>query len=272
MDEKLSPAQRQADILEYLSKSEHISIEQIVERYGVSGVTARNDLRALESAGKVRRTRGGASSVSRTMVALYPEERLGINVEAKQSIARLAASYVHDGDTIAVDSGTTTYHFVRNLVDKKDIMIVTNDISIASFVVFSIPGAKITMTGGALFTNRLYFTGPIATQTMRNLYVDKAFLCADSYSSGRGFTTRHEETSELKRLFIAHANQNFMLMDAAKVGNTSFSKFADLVDFDCLIMDHDPQGTMSADIETLREVWSKVPRLLLAGQPGDRTA
>jgi DeoR/GlpR family transcriptional regulator of sugar metabolism len=260
----LSPEGRRAAILEYLARHDKITVEQVAKKFDVSEVTVRNDFRTLESTGKLHRTRGGASSTMRAISLSYPEERLGINAEAKDAIGKLAAKLVKDGDTIAVDSGSTTYYFIRHLVNVRDLTVVTADITIASFAAFSIPNAEITMPGGTLYKNHLYLTGPITIRALRNLYVDKSFLCCDGYSSGHGFTTRHEESSETKRAYISHSKTRAMLMDTSKVGRLNFSKFADLIDLDYIVTNDDPEGIISSDIQTASEVWSDVPKLLLA--------
>ncbi len=259
----LSPEGRRAAILEYLARNDKITVEQVAKQFNVSEVTVRNDFRTLESTGKLHRTRGGASSTMRAISLSYPEERLGINAEAKDAIGKLAARLVKDGDTIAVDSGSTTYYFIRHLVNKRNLTVVTTDITIASFAAFSIPNAEITMPGGTLYKNHLYLTGPITIRDLRNLYVDKSFLCCDSYSSGHGFTTKHEESSENKRAIISHSKIRALLMDASKVGHPNFSKFAGIADLDYIVMNDDPNGIVASDIQAASEVWSSVPKLLL---------
>ncbi len=93
-----------------------LQVADICERFGVSEVTAKNDLDKLEKNGKLRRTHGGAVSLTRTITVSFPDQRLNLNVEAKRAITERAASFVHDGDSLFVDTGTTAFEFVHFLL------------------------------------------------------------------------------------------------------------------------------------------------------------
>lgn len=99
----LSPAERQRFIINWLAEKPNISVSDIVRRFSVSEVTARHDLISLESEGKLRRVRAGAVSLSRSNAISYPEERINVQVEAKEAIAATAATLVDDGDVLVID-------------------------------------------------------------------------------------------------------------------------------------------------------------------------
>ncbi len=138
-DRKIAIDERRAMIVEEINRRTSLQVADICERFGVSEVTARNDLDKLEKNGKLRRTHGGAVSLTRTITVSFPDQRLNLNVEAKRAITERAASFVHDGDSLFVDTGTTAFEFVHFLYDKRDITLVTSDLSIASFADSSIP-------------------------------------------------------------------------------------------------------------------------------------
>ena len=129
----LSPAERQRFIMNWLAEKPNISVSDIVRRFSVSEVTARHDLVSLESEGKLRRVRGGAVSLSRSTAISYPEERINVQVEAKEAIAATAATLVDDGDVLVIDIGTTGFYFTKALIDKRDITIITGDLAIANY-------------------------------------------------------------------------------------------------------------------------------------------
>lgn len=248
-DRKIGVDERRAMIVEEVNRRTSLQVSDICERFGVSEVTARNDLDKLEKSGKLRRTHGGAVSITRTITVSFPDQRLNLNVEAKRALTRRAAEFVHNGDTLFVDTGTTAFEFVHFLYDKRDITIVTSDLSIASFADSSMPHAHVLVLGGTLRKNHRYITGPITTEIMSKLRVDKAFLAADSYTPGFGFSTQFTGVAEVKSMMLRQSREHYMMMDASKVRDPCFIRFAKLSDFHTLIMDFDPNGEVGRAIQ-----------------------
>lgn len=258
--EESTPADRQSFILEWLDSNPSIAVSDVQKKFGVSDVTVRHDLVALESAGKVRRVRGGAVSLARTMLMNYPEERINFNVAAKDRIAHAAAEMVEDGDVIIADIGTTAYQFVRHLESKKDITIITGDLSIAHFASFNLPGAEVMLLGGKVRKEHLYLAGAMTLDAMSKLYADKAFLSCDGFHQDRGFTVEHDFSVTIKQAYIANSRQSIMMLDSSKLGRTSFYRFSTMEDFDCVITDADPDGYLAQSVERTKHA----PQLVIA--------
>lgn len=249
---KVSADERRVMIVDEVNSRTSIHVADICEHFGISEVTARSDLDKLERAGKLRRTHGGAVSITRTITISYPDQRMNLNVEAKRKVAQCAAELVSNGDSLFVDSGTTTLEFVRLLGSKHDITIVTNDLSIATFADSNLPHADVVLLGGALRKNHRYITGPIANDILGRLYVDKAFMGTDSFDPQQGFATEYTGNAEIKRGMLAHSNRHIVLMDITKLRQPSFISFAGISDFDVIVMDEDPDGTMAQAAESAR--------------------
>ena len=258
--EESTPADRQSFILEWLDSNPSIAVSDVQKKFGVSDVTVRHDLVALESAGKVRRVRGGAVSLARTMLMSYPEEQINFNVAAKDSIAHAAAEMVEDGDVIIADIGTTAYQFVRHPESKKDITIITGDLSIAHFASFNLPGAEVMLLGGKVRKEHLYLAGAMTLDAMSKLYADKAFLSCDGFHQDRGFTVEHDFSVTIKQAYIANSRQSIMMLDSSKLGRTSFYRFSTMEDFDCVITDADPDGYLAQSVERTKHA----PQLVIA--------
>ncbi len=248
-DHKITVDERRTMIVDEVNRRTSIQVADICERFGVSEVTVRNDLDKLEKSGKLRRTHGGAVSITRTITVSFPDQRLNLNVEAKRAVTKRAAEFVHDGDTLFVDTGTTAFEFAHFLYDKRDITIVTADLSIASFADSSMPHAHILMLGGTLRKNHRYITGPITTEIMAKLRVDKAFLAADSFTPGFGFSTQFTGVAEVKEMMLRQSREHYMMMDASKVRDPCFIRFAQLSDFDAVVMDFDPNNEVEQAIQ-----------------------
>ena len=247
---KITVDERRTMIVEEVNRRTSLQVSDICERFGVSEVTARNDLDKLEDAGKLRRTHGGAVSITRTITVSYPDQRLNLNVEAKRAVTKRAAEFVSDGDTLFVDTGTTAFEFVHFLYDKRDITIVTADLSIASFADSSMPHAHVVILGGSLRKNHRYITGQMTTMNLARLHVGKAFLATDSFTPGFGFSTQFSGVAEVKEMMLRQSREHYMMMDASKVRDPRFISFAQLSDFDALIMDFDPNGEVTKTIQS----------------------
>lgn len=240
--------ERRAMIVGEVNRRSSIQVADICERFGVSEVTARNDLDKLEKGGKLRRTHGGAVSISRTITVSYPDQRMNVNVEAKRIVAEKAAEFVSNGDSLLIDTGTTTFEFVNALYEKRNITIVTSDLSIATFADSNLPHADVLLLGGALRKNHRYMTGSITNEILGRLHLDKAFVATDSFHEEYGFTTEFTGNADVKRLIIRRAKERFMIMDASKVRPPSFIQFATVNDFDTIITDYDPDGVLARAI------------------------
>lgn len=246
-----SSEERRAAILSMLESATSVQVTQVAEAFGVSRVTVRADLDALARDGKLRRTHGGAVSLSRTLTVSVQDRRVNVNVEAKRAIARAAAPYVHDGDAVLVDSGTTALEFVRVLGDRTGVTIVTDDFTIADYVDRSMPALDVVMLGGGLRKGHRYTAGPLTLRSLELLHPSKAFVTPTSYVPGRGLMTNNQEMAELKRAFLTCADKTFVLMDATKVRAPGLMWFGTLADANVVIMDQDPEGQLGGDAAEL---------------------
>lgn len=248
----LSPAERQRFIMNWLAEKPNISVSDIVRRFSVSEVTARHDLVSLESEGKLRRVRGGAVSLSRSTAISYPEERINVQVEAKEAIAATAATLVDDGDVLVIDIGTTGFYFAKALMDKREITIITGDLAIANYASFNLPNASVVLLGGSVRKGHLYLAGALTLDCMSKLHADKAFVSADGFHPDHGFTVEHDSSAMIKHMYLTNSNQGYMMVDQGKFNKTSFYQSAQIDDLDGIIVDGDDEDIMTAAIKSSR--------------------
>ena len=252
--------ERRAAILSMLERNSSVQVAEVADALGVSRVTARADLDALARDGKLRRTHGGAVSLSRTLTVSIQDLRVNVNVEAKRAIARVAATLVQPGQSVLVDTGTTGLELVRALGERGEVTIVTADLTIADYVDRSMPSAEVVLLGGALRKGHRYTSGAVAVSALSMLRPDVAFVCPTAFAPGRGFMTGYEGMAELKRAFLACAGMTCVLMDASKVGAHGLFFFGDVGDADVIVMEKDPEGAVAGclgDVAT---------RLVLVGE------
>ena len=243
----MSSEERRAAILSMLDRAASVQVTQLADAFGVSRVTARADLDALARDGKLRRTHGGAVSLSKTLTVSVQERRINVNVEAKRAIARLAAPLVEDGDSVLVDSGTTALELVRAISGRAGVTVVTDDFTIADYVDRSAPSLDVIMLGGSLRKGHRYTAGPLAMRTLEVLHPRKAFVTPTSYVPGRGLMTNNQDMAELKRAYLTCADRTFVLMDQSKVGAPGLLWFGTLGGVEAVVMDEDPDGLVAED-------------------------
>lgn len=243
--------ERRAEIVRMLEKEGSITVDRICNEFGVSAVTSRGDLNELERRGRLQRVHGGALPIDHTLSVADINDRMNVNVAVKRKIGRIAADMVRDGDSLIVDSGSTAFQFVTQLENKRNITIVTHDLVIANYVNSRLPYATLVMLGGTLRYKHHYLSGPLALEVMQEIFVDKAFLAANSFSEDQGFMVENEAACEIKRALIHHARVCIMLMDSTKVGLHNFVRFATLDDVDRIVIDRDPDGLLGKAVSKL---------------------
>ena len=194
--------ERRAAILDLLERASSVQVADLSRTLGVSTVTVRADLDALERDGKLRRTHGGAVSLSKTITVSIQDRRVNVNAEAKRTIAREAVRLVSDGDSILVDSGTTALEFVRALAPLADVTVFTADLTVADVIDRSLPAVNVILLGGSVRKGHRYLSGPLTIRSLEMLHPDCAFVCPTSFVPGRGFMTNYAQMAEVKERFL----------------------------------------------------------------------
>lgn len=233
--------ERKMKIVEYVEEHKKATVAQLCEYFGMSSATIRNDLRDLEAANLVTRTHGGVMVKTKTGLELNSTQKTDQHHDAKSKVAAAAIELIEDGDTIILDTGTTTYEIARLLTRRSDVTVVTNDLAIAT-VLESHPSATIVFMGGIVRKNFHCTTmaGDSGHQIMPGLIVDKAFMGTNGLSLSRGATTPDIHTAQTKKLMVSMASQVIVVCDSSKLGRDSFAQFASLEQIDRIITDFCP--------------------------------
>lgn len=228
--------ERKMKIVEYVEEHKKATVAQLCNYFGVSSATIRNDLRDLESADLIIRTHGGAMMKSKTGLELNSSQKEIQNLDAKRAIARTALDMIEDGDTIILDTGTTTLELARLLGQRNGVTVVTNDLQIA-MVLEQLPVLSIVFMGGVV-RKSFHCTvsyGDSDAQVTSGLVVDKAFMGTNGLSLKRGATTPDISTSQTKKLMVSMALSVVVLCDSSKFEKDSFAQFAPLDKIDIIV-------------------------------------
>ena len=235
----LAEARRLA-ILERLQRERVVEVASLSRALGVSEATIRRDLLRLEREGLVRRTHGGAVVRQVTPTESPFAERLMVRAQAKEAIGRLASQLVQDGDTLLIDSSTTTYHFARALRERADLQgltVVTNDLKVAE--VLDQPAASLTLliTGGELRPRTQSLVGPVAERMLAAVRMHKLFLSAMGVSIADGLTQADLPQASVKRAMLGAAEKVILLVDSSKIGVVSTHVVAPIDAVDLVVTD-----------------------------------
>lgn len=227
---------RRQEIVAQIQTQGKVTVEDLCNHFSVSPATIRNDLTELERQGALQRTHGGA--ISRTLAGyeLTSQEKEVKNVEQKQAIARKAKQYIHPGDVIALDTGTTIFELAKLLGDISNLTVITNDLKIAT-VLEQYSEITVILLGG-LIRHKFHCTyGTTVVNALDSLYIDTAFIATNGMSLRRGLSTPRIEMADIKQKMIDVSGNVVVMADSTKVGKEVFSAFASLKEIDTLIVD-----------------------------------
>jgi DeoR family galactitol utilization operon repressor len=245
--------ERERLILDQLSEEGALSVTVLARKLGVSEVTIRTGLKALEDKGWINRKWGGAAPVMHRQIL----ERQREKQEEKNSIARAAAELVQDGDVIMVEAGTTTALIAKYLSGKRDVHIVTNSTLVFSYARMN-QNLQITMTGGEFRRPTESLVGPLALETIARLNVRLAFVGTDGFTLDRGMTTHLMEGAEIVKAMKAHAKTTVLTADSGKYGKIGFVQVLPLGMMDLILTD---RGLGEEALGELREAGVKIQRV-----------
>lgn len=243
---KLFPEERREAVLGILSRQPKVLVADLAEKFGVSTFTVRADLDELESEGKLRRCHGGAMSVDKTTAVEDYDKRLGRASEAKEAIGAAAAQFVEEGDSIAIDTGTTVRALARHIAGVGKLTIVTNDFEVAAIVERELPDALLLFLGGEVRTGYRYTFSTRSLRELEHLHVDKAFLSANGMTLEDGFTSESYEQAQMKAAYAHAASERIMLIDTGKFGKVTFSGFIGFDQVDAIVTER-PFDQATAD-------------------------
>lgn len=203
---------RETTILELLSEYGRIEVAALAEKLGVSQVTVRKDLDALEQKGILRREHGCAVFGGTDDI----NNRLAFHYEEKRCIARRAAELVSPGETVMIESGSCCALLAEQIVcTKSGATIITNSAFIASYI-RRIDGARVVLLGGDFQNDAQVMVGPILRICAEQFYVNKLFVGTDGYSEQLGFTGNDHLRVQAVRDMAEHAEQIIVLTESVK--------------------------------------------------------
>jgi len=232
----MNPQTRQSEISQWISRQGECSIEELVEQFEVSGMTIRRDLQSLADQGKVIRTHGGAAMAERVSFDFDFLNSQNEHQAAKRAIAAAAAAQVEEGESVMLDSGTTTLALAKELRGKRRLVVITTSLPIASQLQYD-QEIEVLLLGGYLRPSSPDLVGALTESNLETLRADVAFLGASGVDR-RGNV--YQEVAEVARMLskmAASARRVFVVADGSKLGKTALWRVGRLQDWSALITD-----------------------------------
>jgi DeoR/GlpR family transcriptional regulator of sugar metabolism len=213
---------RRMKILEWLQEEGSARVRDLSAAFGVSEATVRQDLERLELDGHVTREHGGAflKSVPAQVQSMSLQHME--NIDSKRRIGLMAANMVHDGDSIIIDSGSTTTALANNLVSRQGLNVVTNALNIA-LLLGANPTNTVHMPAGQFKAPTLSLSGEKSGEFFEGIFVETLFLATAGISFEAGLTYPALGDIYVKKAMIKAASRVILLADSTKIGRTSFS-------------------------------------------------
>ena len=243
-DARFNKTERRRQILLELKLRPHVRISDLATRFGVSTETVRRDFDALSSEGLVARAHGGASAPAQ---GHYPslDEREGARIEERERIGARAARLVGDGETVMIDSGSTTIQMARALAYLgTPCTVITNSIPVA--MTLGHGPAQVLLCPGEYLAAESAVVGTETLEFLVRFNVDRCMIGSSGFSeegpseSVRGFAA-------VKRTMLNRATHRHLLVDSVKFGRKGLARVGDLERLSSIVVDKRPSvGLMRA--------------------------
>nr|WP_280421837.1 DeoR/GlpR family DNA-binding transcription regulator [Nocardia carnea] len=228
---------RRHEILNRLATDGYVEAKELARQLGVDSSTIRRDLEALERDGQVQRTHGGARSVPGVTADVPYLQKKGVRLYEKAAIARVVAARIHDGDTVILDSGSTTYEVAVALRHRNELTVITNDLRIAEYVA-GLHRFRLLVPGGEVLGSVYTLVGDRAVDFLRDVTVEWAILGADAVDVAGGITNTNTLEIPVKRAMLAAARSTAVVADSSKFGRRALAKVAGLDEVQLLVTDN----------------------------------
>jgi DeoR family fructose operon transcriptional repressor len=216
-------SERQAEIHFLLQEHGNLTVIELAQRFKVSEMTIRRDLKNLAALGLIQREHGRAICPPIPQMDYSNMMSMGESEREKVRIGQLAATLICEGDSIILDAGTTTLAVAKALNQK--CTVITNSLSIAC-VLGNRDEITLLMTGGEVRSNTYALVGPMTRSTFKGFNADKMFLGAQGVNLERGLSTSNMLESEVKQAMLNVAKEVILVAHSAKIGKVYFHTFA----------------------------------------------
>ena len=210
----MSQTFRHPDILEIARSQGKVTVEGLAEHFSVSLQTIRRDLSDLAETGQLERVHGGAIVASGTVNIAYSQRR-ELNAEAKAAIAADCAAHIPSDCSVFLNIGTTTEAVAKALLEHRNLMVVTNNINVASILAAN-SSCEIILAGGVLRRKDGGLVGTLTQQSIERFKVDYAVIGCSALDQDGDLLDFDIQGVGVSQTIIGQARQTFLVADQSK--------------------------------------------------------
>ncbi|MFD3808531.1 DeoR/GlpR family DNA-binding transcription regulator [Streptomyces sp. NPDC058611] len=222
-------------VVALLMKENRATVAELALATGASEMTIRRDLEVLESRGALRRVRGGAVSNIPGGVEPPYAIRAMSGGQAKERLANAVLELLTDGETVALDTGTTAVAIAKAMADRQ--FTVTPLSLHAAFALSGHPGIQLLLPGGQVRPEELSFYGHTPVQTFRDLCFDTFILGCCGVDPVQGATAYNLDDVQVKRAAVAAAQRVILVATADKLGHAALGRICSMGQIDLIVTD-----------------------------------
>ena len=230
-------AQRRETIAEQVAAYGEVEFQSLATQFGVSEMTIRRDVEALEADGFVRRIVGGAISVRSASAEPPFESRASASTHAKERIAQATVKLLIPGETVLLDSGSTVLSVARAIRRKDLKLTIVTPSTLAALELADAPDTTVYLTGGRLRPGELSLVGPDAIESLRGFNCDTFIMGVAGVDLRGGISDYHYDEAHVKQAGIASSRRTIVVADHSKLGHTALVKIADMSEAAILVTD-----------------------------------
>lgn len=228
--------ERRSQILHMVRSAGRVKVNELAAHFNTSAVTIRNDLNELHQRGLLLRSHGGAVLTDPIHRESPVDERLKAHAAEKSRIGALAATLINDGETIILDSGTTTLEIARQVANKQGLQIITNGVNIAAELLHA-PGVQVLIVGGSVRRESASITGRFTEEMLAGFSADKMFLSGAGCDIDFGVSGGNLEETMVNRAMLSISREIILVADASKFSRRSMARIAQFSEIDTVITD-----------------------------------
>ena len=245
----MGTSSRRMEIFNLLQKNKAVEVSELARYFNVSTMTIRRDLEMLEKQGLVTKNYGGAQ-LNQT-AALEPSFTLKqkTQMNCKTAIAKEAARFVQDGDSILIDCGTTTLQLCRFIQDKR--ITVTNSWPVVSYLQAN-PKIKLILAPGIYSSTSNGVISAMTIDFFHQFQADKVFIGSQGFDLKEGASVPDIEDCQVKRALLKSGRKKFLMIDHEKFNTHYLCKHASANEFDGIITDHQLATQTRIEAENLK--------------------
>lgn len=240
----MNPRERQALIVEQVRHSERVFVDDLAESLGASRETIRRDLTALANRGVVQKVHGGATMPHPDGEGPF-QARMALNAPAKQRIAAAAAKLFTPGDTLFVDTGSTTLYFAEALAEVGGVTVITNSSAIARQLGLNGSEDRVFLLGGEFKADNQETVGPLALQQIKSFRPSCAVITIGALHAEAGIMDYDFDEAQVALAMIEQAGRLVVLADASKFGQLALVGICGLGEIDVMVCDAAPNGALA---------------------------